>query len=74
MELLDADNANKLGAGEIVKGAEVVVARGRKYPKGTTGKVFWVAPEADAYDVIKVGIMTDDGEKIFINIKNLDTK
>jgi hypothetical protein len=51
----------------IRKGIEVRVIRGRKVPKGTTGKVFWVALEADEWGVKKAGFVTESGEKIFIN-------
>jgi hypothetical protein len=57
--------------GIIVKGSRVVVVKGRKYAKGTAGTVFWVAPEPDGYDVVKVGFTSDEGEKIFININNI---
>ena len=62
-----ADIAN----GEIVKGQTVVVVKGRKFAKGLTGVVFWVAEEADAYEVIKIGMTTEAGEKIYINIDNV---
>ena len=62
-----ADIAN----GEIVKGQTVVVVKGRKFAKGLTGLVFWVAEEADAYEVIKIGMTTEAGEKIYINIDNV---
>lgn len=58
-------------SGEIVKGVNVTVTKGRKVAHGTTGKVFWVAPEPDGYGTIKVGFTTDAGDKIFININNL---
>jgi hypothetical protein len=77
-------NANAIAAGEIVRGALVVVTKGRKYPKGLSGEVFWVAPEEDKYGVIKVGFKTasydenkpeGDGEsfgKVYINIENIE--
>ena len=55
----------------IAKGHRVVVVKGRKFPKGTAGTVFWVAPQPDDWEVVKVGFTSDDGEKIFINIKNI---
>lgn len=62
-----ADIAN----GKIVKGQTVVVVKGRKFAKGLTGLVFWVAPEPDQYRVTKVGMTTEAGEKIYINIENV---
>ena len=67
-------NAVAVASGEIVKGQTVEVFKGRKIAKGTTGLVFWVAPQPDCYDVIKVGFTTADGEKIFINIEHLMVK
>lgn len=64
-------NANAVAAGEIVKGQTVLVFKGRKIPKGTSGVVFWVAPQPDHFDVTKVGFTTADGDKVFINIEHL---
>jgi len=58
--------------GEVTVGCQARVAKGRKYPIGTEGKVFWIANEAGAYGVLKVGMETADGEKIWINIENLE--
>jgi len=58
-------------SGEIVKGQTVEVFKGRKVAKGTVGIVFWVAPEPDAYGVVKVGFTTSAGEKHFTNIENV---
>lgn len=78
------ENERAIAAGEIVRGALVVVTKGRKYPKGLSGEVFWVAPEEDKYGVIKVGFKTatydenkpeGDGEsfgKVYINIENIE--
>jgi hypothetical protein len=71
MQMLDADKSAKLDAGEVVVGAQVEVFKGRKVPKGTAGEVFWVAPQPDAYGVIKAGFKTAEGEKHFTNIENL---
>jgi len=67
-------NAVAIASGEIVKGQTVEVFKGRKIAKGTTGLVFWVAPQPDHFDTIKVGFTTADGEKIFINIEHLMVK
>lgn len=74
MEMIEADRVNKLEAGELVVGAHVVVARGRKIAKGTEGTLFWIAPEADAYGTVRAGFTTTDGEKVFINIANLEVQ
>lgn len=57
--------------GRIIKGVRAQVHKGRKFPIGLTGKVFWVADAPDGYGVVKAGMTTDDGDKIFINIDNL---
>lgn len=54
------------------KGQTVVVVKGRKVPKGTTGKVFWVATGLDGYGVQKIGFTTEAGEKHFTNILNVE--
>ena len=58
--------------GEIVKGQTVKVYRGRKVPQGTIGVVFWVAEEADAYDVWKIGIKDEAGIKYFLAMNNVN--
>ena len=63
--------AQEIADGEIVKGQTVEVFKGRKVPKGTVGEVFWVAPEADGYGVVKVGFKTAEGVKHFTNIENV---
>jgi len=66
--------ARAIADGEIVKGQTVEVFKGRKVPVGTVGVVFWVAPEADGYGVIKVGFTTPEGDKHFTNITNVRAK
>ena len=63
--------AQAIAGGEVVKGQTVEVFKGRKVPKGTVGVVFWVAPEADGYGVVKVGFKTAEGVKHFTNIENV---
>lgn len=63
-----------IARGEVVKGQTVEVFKGRKVPKGTTGVVFWVAPEVDGWGVTKVGFKTAEDEKHFINIENLQAQ
>lgn len=65
-------NAAAIEAGEIVKGQRVTIVKGRKYPIGTAGTVTWVADREDAYGTIKVRVATENGEAIFVNIKNLE--
>lgn len=64
--------ADAIAAGRIERGCTVRVFKGRKFPIGTTGVVFWVANDVDGYGVTKCGFTTDCGEKIFINIENLE--
>lgn len=64
--------AYALANGEIVKGQDVIVIRGRKVPKGTEGKVFWVG-EKDFYGVQSVGIANGE-DKWFVNIDYLQVK
>lgn len=61
-------------ANTIRKGATIEVVKGRKIPHGTTGVVFWVATEPDAYGVYKIGFTTDTGDKHFANIENVALK
>lgn len=65
------ENERAINAGEIVKGQTVEVFKGRKYAKGLTGLVFWVATEPDRFDVTKIGMTSADGEKVWINIDNV---
>jgi hypothetical protein len=60
--------------GEIVKGQTIEVFKGRKIPLGTTGVVFWVATENDAYGNIRIGFNSDNGDKHFTNITNVRAK
>jgi len=62
----------EIANGEIVVGQTVKVYRGRKVPQGTIGIVFWVAEEADNFDVWKIGIKDQDGVKYFLAINNVD--
>ena len=71
MAVLEADRQSKIGSGEIVVGQVVEVYKGKKIPVGTTGVIFWVAPSPDHYDIIKVGLTTPEGEKVFVNIAHI---
>lgn len=66
--------ATATAEGQIVKGVTVEVIKGRKVAKGTTGIVFWVADRPDGYDTMKIGFVTDAGDKHFINIDNVTIK
>jgi len=58
-----------LDAGEMIPGQSVVVARGRKIAKGTTGKITWVG-ESDYGQ--RARVVPEAGEPFFIAVKNLD--
>ena len=58
--------------GEITVGCRARVVKGRKHPIGTEGDVFWIAYTADQWGVVKVGMMTDAGEKVWINKDNIE--
>lgn len=66
-----AATAEALAKGEIIVGQQVVVAKGRKVPVGTTGTVVWVARFEDGYGVIKAKVEQADGTVFSTNIKNL---
>jgi hypothetical protein len=57
--------AHRVESGSIEKGCEVVVFKGRKVPKGTTGVVFWLG-ECNYSGKPKIGFRTKDGETIWI--------
>lgn len=67
----EADNVAAIERGELIKGQNVVVVKGRKYPIGMTGVIEWVAREADGYGVFKVRIVTETGERLYINKANI---
>lgn len=57
--------------GTIVKGCTVIVARGRKVPKGTTGVVFWTG--TDSWDKPKLGVRVEGQEEpVWIAAGNCD--
>lgn len=69
-----AKHQGDLDAGEVVKGQRVVVARGRKVPKGTEGTLTWIAKETDAYGNLRAGVKQDDGTMIWVNFDYLMSK
>ena len=54
---------------EVVRGCPVMVTRGRKIPKGTTGRVFWIGQKQFG---VRVGFETDDGVTHWADINNVD--
>lgn len=61
-------------ASEIVKGVTVEVVKGKNFTIGTTGIVFWVATKPDNFNNFRVGFITANGKKVFINIELLAVK
>ncbi|CAB4156602.1 hypothetical protein UFOVP655_75 [uncultured Caudovirales phage] len=55
-------------SGQIVKGQTVEVVRGRKVPKGTIGKIFWVGSGTNfnGQEEERIGIETESGEKFYV--------
>lgn len=83
LRLEDAARVAALRA-EVRVGDEVRVARGRKVPKGTEGRVFW-AGEVDATfapvyrngynrpkSKLRLGLELKGGERVFVDAKNVD--
>lgn len=68
-----AEQVKKL-ASEIVKGVTVEVVKGKNFAIGTTGVVFWVATKPDNFNNFRVGFITANGKKVFINIELLAVK
>lgn len=66
------NEAEAVELGAITVGCQARVVKGRKYAIGTEGNVFWIANKAGSYGVLKVGMETADGEKVWINIENLE--
>lgn len=66
----DRVKADKLAAGQIIKGARVVVVRGRKVPRGTEGVVIWTG--RDAWDNDRIGIRDDEGTTHWTAMKNAE--
>lgn len=60
---------NEKNAKLVRKGDLVEVVRGRKIPKGTVGKVFWIGTRFNSYnyqDEQRVGIEVEDGTRLFL--------
>lgn len=55
----------------LKKRDRVKVIKGRKFPIGWEGVVFWISPE-ERFGSYSVGVAKDDGEKFFIAEQNLE--
>lgn len=55
----------------LKKRDRVKVVKGRKFPIGWEGVVFWISPE-ERFGTYQVGVAKDDGEKFFIAEQNLE--
>lgn len=55
----------------LKKRDRVKVIKGRKFPIGWEGVVFWIATE-ERFGTYQVGVAKDDGEKFFIAEQNLE--
>lgn len=53
------------------KGDRVKVFKGKKFPIGLEGVVFWIAIQ-EQYGALRVGVVQDNGEKVFISNQNLE--
>lgn len=68
-ELFQQQKADDIAAGKMVVGQHVIVARGRKIAKGTTGKITWLGPSDFG---VRARVQPAEGEAFFIALKNLD--
>lgn len=57
-------------ADRIAKGKDVTVVRGRKVPKGSTGRVFWFDPNGRFGP--RAGLELTSGERVFTAASNLE--
>jgi hypothetical protein len=71
VEMRANETAAKVESGEVVKGATVVVARGRKVAKGTTGIVRWLGE--DSYGKARAGLAVEGTQGlVYTAASNLD--
>jgi len=63
-----ASRVDAIAAGAIIKGATVVVVKGRKIPVGTVGTVCWIGE--DSYGKGRVGLRVED-QTIFTATTNV---
>ncbi|MGH2360257.1 MAG: hypothetical protein ACRDGM_06915 [bacterium] len=66
---LSRDLAALRDAEALGRGKSVLVVRGRKVPKGTTGRIFWYG---DAQWGKRVGIETANGDRLFTAATNVE--
>lgn len=71
MRVLDEKNQANIANGELVVGQAVEVYKGRKVPVGTTGIIFWIAPNPDQYGNIRAGIKTANEETVWVSLAHL---
>lgn len=69
VELFQQQKADDIAAGKMVIGQSVIVARGRKIAKGTTGTITWLGPSEFG---VRARVQPDEGEAFFIALKNLN--
>ncbi|AGI12304.1 hypothetical protein FF47_35 [Mycobacterium phage FF47] len=69
IELYQDAKARSIAAGELIVGQKVIVARGRKIPKGITGEITWLGASDFG---MRARVQPDEGEAFFIALKNLD--
>lgn len=65
----EAEYEAGVNARTVAKGKTVKVVRGKKVPKGTVGRVFWIA---DGKWGVRVGLETASGETHFTALGNVE--
>lgn len=69
-ERAESDKNTAIRQGRFVVGQTIEIYKGKKFPVGTRGVVFWIATEKK-YDSYSCGIETTDGQRIFVDVKNV---
>lgn len=73
LEALAAEIKNEQERLTVGRGKKVVVVRGRKIPKGTTGECFWVGTTHSQYGAQeRAGFTTEQGETVWIAKSHLE--
>jgi len=62
-----------ISQGAIIVGATVKVVKGRKVAKGTIAEVFWTGRNAYTENGTNVGLLLENGEKVFTALTNLES-
>jgi hypothetical protein len=62
-----------ISQGAIIVGATVKAVKGRKVAKGTIAEVFWTGRDAFKEGGTSVGLLLENGEKVFTSITNLES-